>query len=69
MSECNCSYHNDICSSCRKAEEEMHQELTALRDWKEKARPFIKDYRTLLRRNYDNDMVIIALTELIKEGE
>ena len=47
----------------------MHQELTALRDWKEKARPFIKDYRTLLRRNYDNDMVIIALTELIKEGK
>lgn len=72
MSECNCSYHNDICNACRESEKEIHQELTSLRAWKEKARPLLKEYQDDNYKYY-NEIAKASrdrlLTELLKEGE
>jgi len=50
--ECYC-YSTDVCSSCRKAQEEMYIELESLRAWKEKASVLLKHEWTTLKFNAD----------------
>lgn len=63
---CNCEDHK--CSNCNNTIDKLLAELTALRAWKAKARPFLENYSFYLSMNDNIESLRLertTLTELL----